>query len=73
MRKFLAKLVSWKTRENLSATRFSSDQQDQAKLAREKHQQIMEGRRDKKYVSEMTVPAGEVRRPEDSVAEETHE
>lgn len=57
MRKFFAKLVSWKTRENLSATRFSSDQQDQAKLARERQEQIMENREDRKYVSERTIPA----------------
>lgn len=71
MKKLLAKLISWRTRENLSATRFNSDQQDQAKLARERQGQIMESRRDRKYVSERTIPAeGEILGPSESSSEE---
>lgn len=71
MKRFFAKLVNWKTREDLSATRFNSDQQDQAKLARERHEQIMETRRDRKYVSERTIPAeGEILGPSEPSSEE---
>src|SRR3989338_4144098 len=65
------KLVSWKTRENLPAARFNSDQQDQAKLARERHEQIMESRKDRKYISERIIPAeDEILGPSESSPEE---
>lgn len=59
IKKFLAKLVNWtEQRENFSKSRFESDQRDQAKLARERHEQIVVGR-ERKYVSERTVPTQE--------------
>ena len=71
MIKFLLKLVNWKTRENLSVTRFQSDQRDQTKLAWERQEQIMESRGDKKYVSERTAPTeGEILGPSESPPEE---
>ena len=54
MKKILAKLMRWGTREDLSATRFRTDQKDQADLARDRLKQIMESRKEK-YISEETV------------------
>lgn len=59
IKKLLVKLVGWREqRANLPATRFESEQKDEAKLARERHEDIMRSR-DKKYVSEQIVPAEE--------------
>ena len=59
LKKILAKLVNWSgQRENFSASRFRTNQEDEARMARERHEQIMSGQ-DKKYVSERTVPAEE--------------
>lgn len=74
IKKFIIKLVNWKTREKLSATRFHSDQQDQDKLARERHDQIMKSRGERKYVSETTVPTDqEILGPSEPKPEESHE
>lgn len=57
IKKLLAKLVNWsEQRENFSRSRFQADQEDQTKLARERHEQIM-AERNRKYVSERTIPA----------------
>ena len=59
IKKLLAKLVGFREqRANLPATRFESEQKDEAKLARERHEDIMRSR-EKKYVSERTIPAEE--------------
>lgn len=59
IKKILAKLANWsEQREDFSKSRFQAGQEDQAKMARERHEQIMAGR-DKRYVSERTVPAEE--------------
>lgn len=59
LKKILAKLVNWsEQREGFSKSRFRADQEEQAKLAREKHEQIVLGRQ-RKYVSERTVPTEE--------------
>lgn len=56
IKKLLAKLVNWsEQRENFSASRFRTNQADEAKMARERHEQIMAGR-DREYVSERTLP-----------------
>lgn len=67
IKKILAKLANWsEQRENFSASRFRVNQGDEAKMAKERHEQIMAGR-DKKYVSEQTVPAEkEILGPSDS-------
>lgn len=67
MKKLLAKLINWSgQREDFSKSRFRADGEEQAKLARERHEQIMAGR-DKKYVSERTVPTeNEILSPSDS-------
>lgn len=61
------KLVNWsEQREDFSKSRFRADQEEQTRMARERHEQIMTGR-DKKYVSERTVPSEkEVLGPSDS-------
>ena len=52
IKKIFAKLVNWSgQREDFSKSRFRADQEDQARMARERLEQIMTGR-DKKYVSE---------------------
>ena len=57
MKKFFAKLINWQAQRHNNAERIhSADQQDQARLARERHEQIMESRGERKYVSERTVP-----------------
>ena len=59
IKKFFIKLMNWsEQRENFSASSFRTNQADQAKLARERHEQIMAGR-NKKYVSEQTIPTEE--------------
>lgn len=59
IKKILAKLVNWSgQREDFSKSRFQADQEEQARMARERNVQIMAGR-DKKYVSEQTVPSEE--------------
>ena len=64
IKKIFAKLVNWSgQREDFSKSRFRADQEDQARMARERLEQIMTGR-DKKYVSEQTVPTeGEILGP----------
>lgn len=71
IKKFLAKLVNWtEQREDFSKSRFRADGEEQAKLARERHEQIM-AERDRKYVSERTVPAeSEILGPSDSALNE---
>ena len=57
MKKFFLKLVNWQAQRSNNAERIhEADQQDQARLSRERHEQIMEGRGDRKYVSERMVP-----------------
>ena len=70
IKKFLTKLVNWsEQRENFSASRFRANQGDEAKLAKERHEQIM-AERQRKYVSERTVPAeGEILGPSESKEE----
>ena len=59
IKKILAKLANWsEQREDFSKSRFRASQEDQAKLDRERQEQILSGR-DKKYVSERTVPPEE--------------
>ena len=59
IKKLLAKLVGFREqRANLPAIRHESEQKDEAKLARERLEDIMRSR-DKKYVSEQTVPSEE--------------
>ncbi len=71
IKKLLAKLMNWSDqREDFSKSRFRADQEDQARMARERHEQIMEGR-DKKYVSEQTVPSeGQILGPSESKSSE---
>ncbi len=71
-KKIIAKLVNWtEQREDFSKSRFATDQKDQAKLARERHEQVMTGR-DRKYVSERTIPAEEeILGPSDSELKES--
>ena len=74
MKKFFAKLMNWQAQRGNNAERiYEADQKDQAELARGRLEQIMKGRGDKKYLSEKTIPAGEVRRPDDSVVEKSGE
>ena len=59
IKKLLAKLVGFhEQRANFPAIRHESEQKDEAKLARERHEEIMRSR-EKKYVSEQTTPAEE--------------
>ena len=59
IKKLLAKLVGFREqRANFPATRFESEQKDEAKLARERLEDIMKSR-ERKYVSERTKPAEE--------------
>ncbi len=71
IKKFLAKLVNWtEQKEDFAKSAFRADQKDQERMARERHEQIMTGR-DKKYVSERTVPSKEeVLGPSDSALKE---
>lgn len=71
IKKIFAKLMNWsEQRENFSASRFRTNQADEARMARERHEQIMAGR-DKKYVSEQTVPSEEeILGPSDSALNE---
>jgi hypothetical protein len=75
MKKFFAKLINWQAQRNNSAEMIhGSDQKDQAKLerdlAKERHEQIMDGRGDKRYVSERTDPGEAVLGPSESKPEE---
>ena len=67
IKKLLAKLVNLsEQRENFAKSRFRSSKDDEAKLAKERHEQIMASR-EKKYVSEVTAPSEEdVLGPSDS-------
>lgn len=57
MKKFFAKLVNWQAQRGNNAERIhEADQQDQARLSRERQEQIMHNRGERKYVSERTVP-----------------
>ncbi|GEM_PF-6134039 len=59
IKKVLVKLVNWsEQREDFSKVRFRADQEEQAKLARERHEQII-AERERQYVSERTLPAAE--------------
>ncbi len=59
IKKFLAKLINFtEQKENLAKSAFRADQKEQERMAREKHEQIMAGR-ERKYVSERTIPAEE--------------
>ena len=71
IKKFLSKLVNWsERREDFAKSWFMSDQKDQSKLTRERHEQIMEERK-RKYVSERKVPAeGEILGPSNSESKE---
>ncbi len=71
IKKFLAKLVNWSgQREDFSKSRFRADQEEQARMARERHEQVM-AERERKYVSERTVPAeGEILGPSESKPKE---
>ena len=56
-------------KEHLEKSAFRAGQKDEEKMARERLEQIMAGR-DKKYVSEQTVPAeGEILGPSNSKEE----
>lgn len=60
IKKFFIKLTgAWNQRENTPAMRLEADQKDQAKLTRERHEQIMESRGDRKYVPERAIPSDE--------------
>lgn len=77
MKKFLVKLMGWQNqRENTPERIHLSEQKDRAKeeasLAKERHDEIMRNR-DRQYVSETTIPEGEVRRPDDSASEKAGE
>ncbi len=67
IKKILAKLMNFtEQKEDFAKSAFRADQKEQEKMARERHEQIMVGR-DKKYVSEQTVPTeGEILGPSDS-------
>lgn len=71
IKRFLAKLTNWSgQRENYSVSRFRANQEDEARMARERQKQIMDSR-DKKYVSEQTVPSEEkILGPSDSALKE---
>jgi len=57
MKKFLIKLVNWQAqRDDNPKMIHDANQQDQARLAREKNEQVTE---DKKYVSKRTIPSEE--------------
>ena len=59
IKKLLAKLVGFREqRANFPAIRHESEQKEEDKLARERHEDIMRSR-DKRYVSEQTVPSEE--------------
>lgn len=65
--------MNWQAQRDNSAERIhESEQKDKnkeaASLAKEHHEDIMRGR-DRKYVSETTVPAGEIVRPPDEQKE----
>lgn len=65
------KLVNFtEQKEDFSKSAFRAGQKEQERMARERHEQIMAGR-DKKYVSEQTVPnEGEILGPSDSALKE---
>lgn len=71
IKKLLAKLMNWSgQREDFAKSRFRADQEEQAKMARERHEQIM-AERERKYVSEQTVPGEEeILGPSDSALKE---
>ncbi len=71
IKKIFAKLMNFtEQKENFAKSAFRADQKDQEKMAREKHEQIMAGR-DRKYVSEQTVPSEEqILGPSDSASKE---
>ncbi|MBI4158019.1 MAG: hypothetical protein HY505_00120 [Candidatus Yanofskybacteria bacterium] len=68
IKKFLIKLTGWREKEtNFSARTFKEKSAEESREAKERHQQIMEGRGDKKYVSERTAPSeSEILGPSDS-------
>ncbi len=71
IKKILAKLANYtEKKENFAKSAFRADQKEQERMARERHGQIMAGR-DKKYVSERTVPSeSETLGPSDKKPEE---
>ena len=71
IKKFFIRLVNWsEQREDMAKSAFRADQKEQERMARELHEQIM-AQRDRKYVSERTIPAeGEILGPSDSAIKE---
>ena len=77
----IKKIIAMLTRDSqqrmdISHLRHESEQKEknkiEAELAKGRHDQIMRDR-DRKYVSETTIPEGEVRRPDDSASEKAGE
>jgi len=70
IKKILAKLMNFtEQKEDFAKSAFRAAQKDEEKMARERQEQIMAGR-DKKYVSEQTVPTeGEILGPSESKEE----
>ena len=71
IKKILAKLMNFtEQKEDFAKSAFRAAQKDEEKMARERQEQIMAGR-DKKYVSEQTIPSEEkVLGPSDSALKE---
>lgn len=68
MKKFFAKLMGIREqREDFAARTFGERSAQESRDAKERHDQIMESRGDKKYVSEVIPPSSEeVTGPSDS-------
>ena len=75
MRKFFAKLVNWQAQRDDNAEMIhSADQHDQAKLSREREDQIMKSRGSRKYVSEISIPSEDkITGPTDSKPKESQD
>lgn len=59
IKRFLTKLVAWREKEtNFAARTFKEKSAEESRKAKERQEQIMAGR-EKKYVSERTIPAEE--------------
>lgn len=73
IKKIFAKLINFsERREDVSKSAFMADSVEQARMARERHEQIMRERGEHKYVSERTVPTeGEIVGPSESKPEDT--
>ncbi len=71
LKKLLAKLMNYtEQKENFAKSAFNADRAEQERMARENHEQVM-AERQRKYVSERTVPAeGEILGPSESKPEE---